>query len=173
MLSPSEKKTLNEYIAELKEASAERYKLTQRINRLEAAARSILATTEDESEIVEFQGALDEVIEPTGFTDAIRKVLQAANGEILTPTEIKDRLPAAGFRLSGYSNPLASIHTILKRMSKNESAYRVESVIANDKAGYRWVTPGALMLRDLLGASEKSKIQRPQERFNLKHTKGK
>lgn len=154
MLSPSEKETLSEYMDQLRTATAERHKLTQRIKRMEAAARSILATTEDEEEIASYQGMLDEIIEPTGFTDAIRKVLQAAGGEALAPVEVRDRLPGAGFPLSGYSNPLASVHTILKRIASNDILYNVEAVTSDGKTAYRWVTSGDRMMRYLQSGSE-------------------
>jgi hypothetical protein len=36
----------------------------------------------------------------------------------LTPTQIKEHIEARGFSLSEYTNPLASIHTILRRMKE-------------------------------------------------------
>lgn len=56
--------------------------------------------------------------EPTvqlGLTDACRMVLRNADGP-LTALEVRDRLTAIGLDLGRYSNALASIHTVLKRM---------------------------------------------------------
>jgi hypothetical protein len=149
MLTDSEKLALESYLAKLKDATAERSKLTKQIRRFEDAARSILATTEDEGEISAYQETLDDIIEPTGFTDAIRKVLQSANGEAMTATEVKDALPGVGFPLSGYSNPLASVHTILKRLGKGEALYNVEMTMKEEKTAYRWVTQSERMIRDM------------------------
>lgn len=149
MLTDSEKQTLDHYLAQLKSATVERTKLTKRIRRLEDAARSILAMTEDEEEITTYQERLDDIIEPTGFTDAICKVLQAANGEAMTAVEVRDALPSVGFLLSGYSNPLATVHTILKRLVENTFLYNVEAEKKEEKTTYRWVGMGERMVRDI------------------------
>jgi hypothetical protein len=52
-----------------------------------------------------------------GFTDAIREVLKSKGRYSgFTPVGVRDALKAAGFDLGKYKNPLASIHTILKRL---------------------------------------------------------
>jgi hypothetical protein len=56
--------------------------------------------------------------EPTvqlGLTEACRMVLRNA-GRPLTALEVRDRLVAIGLDMDRYSNALASIHTVLKRM---------------------------------------------------------
>ncbi len=168
MLTDSEKTALENYLAKLKNAIAERSKLTQQIKRYEDAARSILATTEDEGEIATYQERLDGIIEPTGFTDAIRRVLQGANGEALTATDVKDALPKVGFSLSGYSNPLASVHTILKRLSQNPVLYNVESVIKDGRSAYHWISPSERYVRDLqikaIQSGQEIKPIRPRRR---------
>lgn len=52
---------------------------------------------------------------PLGLTDACRLVLRNAAAP-LTALEVRDRLASIGIDLDKYSNPLASIHTVLKRM---------------------------------------------------------
>jgi len=52
---------------------------------------------------------------PLGLTDACRLVLRNAVAP-LTALEVRDRLASIGVDLDKYSNPLASIHTVLKRM---------------------------------------------------------
>jgi hypothetical protein len=54
---------------------------------------------------------------PMGLTDACRLIVRGA-GLPVTPTEVRDRLRAFGFDLSRYSNDLAAIHTILKRLNQ-------------------------------------------------------
>jgi hypothetical protein len=59
----------------------------------------------------------------------------------LTALEIRDRLEAVGIHLDKYSNPLASIHTILKRMHDSgevAAADREESA----RTAYAMVLPG-------------------------------
>ena len=54
---------------------------------------------------------------PMGLTDACRLVVRGA-GLPVTPTEVRDRLRGFGFDLSRYSNDLAAIHTIIKRLNQ-------------------------------------------------------
>src|ERR1700752_830023 len=56
--------------------------------------------------------------EPTvslGLTDACRLVLKNAT-QPLTALEVRDRLASIGVNLDKHANPLASIHTVLKRL---------------------------------------------------------
>ena len=73
-----------------------------------------------------------------GLTDAIRAILQAAPGDWLTVTNVRDRLISAGFDFSRYStNPLASISTTLRRMKSEE----VETTTMDGVAAFRWKQP--------------------------------
>jgi len=57
---------------------------------------------------------------PAGLTTSIRLCFTAGK-EWLTPVEIRDMLKATGFSFESYkANPLASIHTTLKRMVPGE-----------------------------------------------------
>jgi hypothetical protein len=59
---------------------------------------------------------------PAGLTTTIRLCFTAGK-EWLTPVEIRDMLKANGFNFESYkANPLASIHTTLKRMVPHEVA---------------------------------------------------
>jgi hypothetical protein len=55
---------------------------------------------------------------PLGLTDACRLVVRGA-GVPVTPTDVRQRLQAIGFDLSKYTNDLAAIHTILKRLNES------------------------------------------------------
>jgi hypothetical protein len=52
---------------------------------------------------------------PLGLTDACRLVLRNAT-QPLTALEVRGRLASIGVDLDRHSNPLASIHTVLKRL---------------------------------------------------------
>jgi hypothetical protein len=54
---------------------------------------------------------------PWGLTDACRTVLRNA-GQPLSAVEIRGRLVAIGYDLDRYANPLAAIHTVLKRLAE-------------------------------------------------------
>jgi hypothetical protein len=51
-----------------------------------------------------------------GMTDCIRAIL-AKEKHPLSAAQVRDRLEQLGFVLSGYSNPLATIHTVLRRLT--------------------------------------------------------
>jgi hypothetical protein len=75
---------------------------------------------------------------PIGLTDAIRLVVRGA-GVPMTPIEIRDRIHAIGFDVSKYTNDLAAVHTILKRL--NESGELRFIPRAPGKHQYTWNRP--------------------------------
>jgi hypothetical protein len=60
-----------------------------------------------------------------GLTDACRVVLKGGRGP-MTPTEVRDRLEAIGFHLTKYTNALAAVHTVLKRLHDGGEVLFVE-----------------------------------------------
>jgi hypothetical protein len=74
---------------------------------------------------------------PYGLTDACRVILRNAD-VALSPTEVRDRLTAIGVDLSKYTNELAAIHTVLRRL--NDSG-QVRFVASPGKHLYRWNAP--------------------------------
>jgi len=74
---------------------------------------------------------------PFGLTDACRLVYRNA-GIPLAPTEVRDRLRAIGFDLDVYSNEMAAIHTVLRRLNE---AGELRAMATPGKAVYRWEPP--------------------------------
>jgi hypothetical protein len=74
---------------------------------------------------------------PWGLTDACRVVLRS--GLPMTPMDVRERLLAIGFDLSKYSNELAGIHTVLKRL--NESGELRYLVGGPSPGAYLWNKP--------------------------------
>ncbi len=73
------------------------------------------------------QGAEPEAsMEGAGLTESIREILTVAGGPLRAP-EIRDRLVESGFDLSGYSNPLAVIHTTLRRLEESDQVHSTEA----------------------------------------------
>jgi hypothetical protein len=70
-----------------------------------------------------------------GLTDACRLVLKGA-GHPMTPMEVRDRLEAIGFDLSKYSNAVAGIHTVLKRLHEARELRFVE--LSSGRFAYEW-----------------------------------
>jgi hypothetical protein len=74
---------------------------------------------------------------PMSITDAVRLAMRT--GVPMTPVEVRERLRAIGVDLSSYSNDLAVIHTVLKRL--NESGELRIVPRSNGKTAYLWAAP--------------------------------
>lgn len=51
-----------------------------------------------------------------GMTDRIREILMADPPRGFQPTDVRNDLVRAGFSLEGRSNPMAEVHTVLRRL---------------------------------------------------------
>jgi hypothetical protein len=65
-------------------------------------------------------------INTLGLSDAIRFVFNNARRP-LSPLDIRSKLEDLGYNLKQFENPLASIHTALRRMGETDELYPVES----------------------------------------------
>jgi hypothetical protein len=74
---------------------------------------------------------------PVSITDAVR--LAARAGVPMTPLEVRERLLSIGVDLSSYSNDLAVIHTVLKRLNEAGELRLIPK--PNGKNAYLWATP--------------------------------
>jgi hypothetical protein len=85
---------------------------------------------------------LDDALPPTGFTEAIRYALRRAGPRGMTPMEVRTALTAAGIPLT-QSNPMAAIHTVLKRLVESGQvrvAIRDQKMGGDDESVYQWKT---------------------------------
>jgi hypothetical protein len=78
---------------------------------------------------------------PLGLTEACRLVSRA--GVPMTPTDIRDRLMEIGVDLSIYANPLAAIHTVLKRLNEAGELRIVPQ--PNGRDAYLWQRPSSAL----------------------------
>ena len=69
-----------------------------------------------------------------GITDAIRDILDLSSPDAMKPTDIRDKLRILAFAIDDYSQPLAVVHTTLKRL---ENQKEVESVEKDGSTLYR------------------------------------
>jgi hypothetical protein len=54
-----------------------------------------------------------------GITDQVREAMKSQQGAAwLQPTQVRTLVEQRGFALAGYSNPMAVIHQVLKRLEK-------------------------------------------------------
>ena len=88
---------------------------------------------------------------PMGLTDAVRLVVRGA-GVPMTPVEVRDRLHAIGFDVSKYTNDLAAVHTILKRLNESGEIRFVARAAPGAPHRYIWntgVTP-VVLTKDII-----------------------
>ncbi len=88
-----------------------------RIDDLRTLIRATANLLPDEERKAELM-MLDVYKHPTNITEAVRfvLVLATAKKQRLTPIQVREEIGRRGFHLSDYTNPLASIHTIMRRM---------------------------------------------------------
>ena len=63
----------------------------------------------------------NEIAPDVGLTDAVREVLKSTR-YFSSPVLVRDKLKEIGYDLSKYTNELANIHTVLKRLVENDEA---------------------------------------------------
>jgi hypothetical protein len=103
MTDPDYRVALAAAVAEYERLGEERRKIDDRLSQL---AQTI--------------GALSRLLgfvptQPIGLTDACRMIYRNA-GLPMSPTDVRDRMKAIGIDLSVYSNEMAAIHTVIKRL---------------------------------------------------------
>jgi len=74
-----------------------------------------------------------------GLTDACRAVLRSGKAA-MTPADVRDRLSGMGVDLETYANPLAAIHTTLKRLAEAEEL-KIVATGPSRKLAYVWYQP--------------------------------
>jgi hypothetical protein len=120
MATPFEK-TMAELFEKLEAATKQRQEAEVYITSSVAAIKALADMCEDEDKKNEYLVTLDEFTGKPGFKQVILSLLRT-HAKGLTPKEIKSWiLLGKKMELSAYSNPLASIHTTLRRMSGNEA----------------------------------------------------
>ena len=127
---PEYVKALDAMVRDYERALAEQAALESRISHLR---QSILHLTK----LCGYQPTV-----PFGLTDACRLVLHSAPAP-LTAVGIRDRLQQIGFDLDRYANPLAAIHTTLKRMTEAGDAEPSPDETSRTAYVRRTVTPTA------------------------------
>lgn len=112
------KRAMDEMFEKLAAARLQKIEAEEQISGFTAALKAMAKMLEDKEAGDEYLVRLDELSGKPSFLESIRLVLRL-RPEGLTPTEIRSMIQLGGkMDLSGYSNPLASIHTTLRRMKK-------------------------------------------------------
>ncbi len=112
-------KTMDEMLAKLKDATQVYREAEKSVAEYTNAIRALATVCEDEEVKADYLLKLEELSGKPGFVDAIRSVLRG-HRDALTPKEIRSWITIGKkLDLSSYSNPMASIHTTLRRMKEN------------------------------------------------------
>jgi hypothetical protein len=124
----------NAYRGALDKAIAEYERLGEERRRIDDRLAQLTQTITTLSRLVGLEPTI-----PFGLTDACRLVYRNA-GIPLSPTEVRERLRAIGFDLSNYSNEMAAIHTVVRRLNV---AGELRAMAVPGKQIYAWRTPTA------------------------------
>jgi len=146
-------RTLFEAKQDLARCLVKRQKLDHKVARLQAVI-SDLENLCAELDQKNFEKRVDHVIKAhltVGITESARVVLKE-NFFPMTASELKKSIEARKLNLSTYLNPLAVIHTVLKRLVQS-SEVRVVPQTEGKKA-YQWISPTVKALSELQESSE-------------------
>jgi hypothetical protein len=125
-----------------------RQKLDLKIARLQSLVGN-LQSLSAEHDRKNFESQLDRFIKADlkmGITESTRVILKE-NFFPLTANEIRTKIEARKLNLARYSNPLAVIHTILKRLIQGGEVRIVPQ--ANGQKAYQWISPADKALAEL------------------------
>jgi hypothetical protein len=124
-----------EHVEKLRRLRDEQARIEQQIKSVRDLLKAALNLMPEEEKGPFMQEMGTVVFERVGLTQAIRNLMQGRDS-FLTPPEIKDMLEINGYDFSEYkSNPLSSIHSILKRFKRSEMEVRHW---ATGTPSYRW-----------------------------------
>ena len=129
--------TAREYRGALDKAIAEYERLGEERRRIDDRLAQLTQTIGTLSRLIGLEPTI-----PFGLTDACRLVYRNA-GIPLSPTDVRERLRAIGFDLSNYSNEMAAIHTVLRRLNVSG---QLRAMAVPGKQIYAWRTPTRVCL---------------------------
>ncbi len=130
-----------------------RQKLDQTIARLQAVVTDLqnLCAEQDQKS---FEKRVDRVIKAdlrVGITEAVRVILQE-NFFPMTAIDLKKQIEARKLNIQRYANPLAVIHTVLKRLVQSGDIRAVAPI--NGLKAYQWISSTERALAELQKSSE-------------------
>jgi hypothetical protein len=115
-------------------------KIDERIDAVRQGALGLLTLAEVDFQEVKgkYPDLFEEQIDaPMGITDAVREALRTSK-EMLTPIEIRDKVFQISPAIAGQKNPLASIHTVLRRLAE-KGIVATAMMEANGATNYGWI----------------------------------
>ncbi len=124
--------TTNDYRAALQAAAKEYEDLGEQRRKIDERLNQLAQTIGTLSRLIGLTPTV-----PLSITDAVRLAMRA--GVPMTPPEVRDRLLAIGVDLSSYSNELAVIHTVLRRLNEAGEIRIIPK--PGGKNAYLWTKP--------------------------------
>jgi len=110
--------------------------LTLEIVRFEKAVSTLAPLTSDGSRLAVAVPTVDGIAD-LGLADACREILKQ-DPQYRTARGVRDSLIASGYDIQQHTNPLASVHSVLKRLAEKGD---IEELTAEGKTRYRWKQP--------------------------------
>jgi hypothetical protein len=111
---------------ELAELVATQDKIANRILKLRESLKAFASLCESEEVPVEPSAEAAYLLENSTLAQEIKAVLQSQWPVMQRPHHVKEHLERLGIDLTGYSNPQAAIHMVLKRMAETGEAEKAE-----------------------------------------------
>lgn len=135
---------------ELERLLQQRLRIEQRMTELQPIIRNLenLCQDLDQRRAAE-QAASKELLQ--GLTQEVSKTLKS-NYSPMSPRQIMDDMVRRGFDFKTYSSPLASVHTVLRRLVKAGKAEIVPQ--PKGKKRYKWVVSIMDLIETLKGVGE-------------------
>jgi len=130
------KDTLEALKRELRELVAQRDRVNIRMEKVQTAITGLVSTLTDPDEAVAQLSYMNEIVGPIGITEVIRHIYRSDPNCTWTAVDVRDNLLRENFDIHKYSNPLAAIHTILRRLERAGEIEPADDVEFG--GGYRW-----------------------------------
>jgi len=137
----------------LAELLVQRQKLDQEIARAHTVVTELQNLCADQDQRNFWRGA-ERVIKAdlkVGITDAVRVILQE-NFFPMTAVDLKKQIEARKLNIQRYANPLAVVHTVLKRLIQSGDVRIVTPI--NGLKAYQWISSTDKALSELRKTSE-------------------
>ena len=100
---------------------------------------------------------------PMGLTDAVRMIVRGA-GVPMTPVEVRDRLRAVGFDTSKYTNELAAVHTVLRRLNEAGELRFVPRPAGKHQYTWNQMATPVLLTKDVVDVMRENARERAARR---------
>jgi hypothetical protein len=145
--------TLYEAKQDLARHLVKRQKLDQKIARLHAVVTNLQNLCADMNK-QNFEKRIDRVIKKdlrVGITQSARVILQETFFP-MTPSDLLKSVEARKYNLAKYANPLAVIHTLLKRLVQSGEVRMVP--LTGGKKAYQWVSTTERALSELQNTNQ-------------------